>query len=136
MTAAVHYLQGRLALRVVLVFAAAYVLSYALRAINAVIAPELMADLRLNNADLGLLSSAYFFGFGAMQLPIGIWLDRYGSRRTEAALLMFAAIRQDDTPTPIRARPTHRPVSDALDANTAAPSAPNSSSAASVRREP
>ncbi len=92
MTGAVHYLQGRLALRVVLVFAAAYVLSYALRAINAVIAPELMADLQLNNADLGLLSSAYFFGFGAMQLPIGIWLDRYGSRRTEAALLMFAAI--------------------------------------------
>lgn len=92
MTGAVHYLQGKLALRVVLVFAAAYVLSYALRAINAVIAPELMADLQLSNADLGLLSSAYFFGFGAMQLPIGIWLDRYGSRRTEAALLMFAAI--------------------------------------------
>ncbi len=92
MTTAAHYLQGRLALRVVLVFAAAYVLSYALRAINAVIAPELMADLQLNNADLGLLSSAYFFGFGAMQLPIGIWLDRYGSRRTEASLLMFAAL--------------------------------------------
>ncbi len=92
MTAQPHYLQGRLALRVVLVFAAAYVLSYALRAINAVIAPALMSDLQLNNADLGLLSSAYFFGFGAMQLPIGIWLDRYGSRRTEAALLMFAAV--------------------------------------------
>jgi MFS family permease len=91
MTATAHYLQGRLARRVVLVFAAAYVLSYALRAINAVIAPELMSDLQLSNADLGLLSSAYFFGFGAMQLPIGIWLDRYGSRRTEAALLMFAA---------------------------------------------
>ncbi len=84
-------LQGRMALRVVLVFAAAYVLSYALRAINAVIAPELMADLQLSNADLGLLSSAYFFGFGAMQLPIGVWLDRYGSRRTESALLLFAA---------------------------------------------
>ena len=86
------YLQGRMALRVVLAFAAAYVLSYAFRAINAVIAPALMADLHLSNADLGLLSSAYFFGFGSMQLPIGVWLDKYGSRRTESALLMFAAL--------------------------------------------
>lgn len=86
------YLQGRTALRVVAVFAAAYFLSYALRAINAVIAPALMADLQLSNADLGLLSSAYFVGFGCMQLPIGVWLDRYGARRIESALLLFAAL--------------------------------------------
>ncbi len=86
------YLQGRMATRVVLLFAAAYFLSYALRAINAVIAPALSADLHLSNADLGLLSSAYFVGFGSMQLPIGIWLDRYGSRRTESALLLFGAL--------------------------------------------
>lgn len=86
------YLQGRTALRVVAVFAAAYFLSYALRAINAVIAPALMADLELTNADLGLLSSAYFVGFGCMQLPIGVWLDRYGARRIEATLLLFAAL--------------------------------------------
>ena len=86
------YLQGRTATRVVLVFGAAYFLSYALRAINAVIAPALSADLQLSNADLGLLSSAYFVGFGSMQLPIGVWLDRYGSRRTEAALLLFGAL--------------------------------------------
>ncbi len=86
------YLQGRTAARVVLVFGAAYFLSYALRAINAVIAPALSADLQLSNADLGLLSSAYFVGFGSMQLPIGIWLDRYGSRRTESALLLVGAL--------------------------------------------
>ena len=86
------YLQGRTAMRVVLVFAAAYFLSYAMRAINAVIAPALTADLQLSNADLGLLSSAYFVGFGSMQLPIGVWLDRHGSRRTESSLLLFGAI--------------------------------------------
>lgn len=86
------YLQGRAATQVVLVFAAAYFLSYALRAINAVIAPALSADLRLSNADLGLLSAAYFVGFGSMQLPVGVWLDRYGSRRTESALLLFGAL--------------------------------------------
>jgi MFS family permease len=92
MTAGPIYLEGRTATRVVLVFAAAYFLSYALRAINAVIAPVLSADLQLTNADLGLLSSAYFIGFGSMQLPIGVWLDRFGSRRTESALLLFGAV--------------------------------------------
>jgi MFS family permease len=86
------YLQGRTAMRVVLVFAAAYFLSYAMRAINAVIAPALTVDLQLTNADLGLLSSAYFVGFGSMQLPIGVWLDRHGARRTESALLLFGAL--------------------------------------------
>ena len=85
------YLEGKAARRVVLIFAAAYVLSYAFRAINAVIAPALMEDLHLGNADLGLLTSAYFLGFASMQLPLGSWLDKYGARRTESALLLFAA---------------------------------------------
>lgn len=73
-------------------FAAAYVLSYGLRTINAVIAPELIADMRLSNADLGLLSSAYFLAFAAMQLPVGQWLDRRGVRRVETVLLLVAAL--------------------------------------------
>lgn len=85
-------LRGGLAARVFLCFAAGYVLSYALRAINAVIAPSLLAELGLSNADLGLLSSAYFISFGAMQLPLGVWLDKYGSRRVEALLLLVAAL--------------------------------------------
>jgi MFS family permease len=85
------YLEGKAGLHVVLVFAAAYFLSYAFRAINAVIAPDLVADLQLSNADLGLLSSAYFLGFACLQLPLGLWLDKHGPRRTESALLLFAA---------------------------------------------
>jgi MFS family permease len=86
------YLEGKVGHRVVLIFAAAYVLSYAFRAINAVIAPALMEDLQLSNSDLGLLTSAYFLGFASMQLPLGSWLDKYGARRTESALLLFAAV--------------------------------------------
>jgi len=81
-----------MALRVFACFAAAYFMSYALRSVNAVIAPELVGDLGLSNAQLGSLSSAYFFGFALMQLPLGIWLDRYGSRRTDASLLVVTAL--------------------------------------------
>ena len=85
-------LRGAGAVRVFACFALGYVLSYALRAINAVIAPALVAEMGLSNADLGMLSSAYFISFGAMQLPLGVWLDKYGSRRVESALLLVAAL--------------------------------------------
>lgn len=85
------YLKGALAVRVYLCFAAAYLLSYAFRSVNAVIAPALQDDAGLSNSDLGLLSAAYFLTFACMQLPLGIWLDKHGPRRVEAVLLLFAA---------------------------------------------
>ena len=77
--------------RVFLPFAAGYYLSYLLRNVNAVIAPELTRDLGVSAADLGLLTSAYLLAFGLVQLPLGLLLDRYGPRRVEAALLLIAA---------------------------------------------
>ena len=85
-------LQGTFALRVFLCFAFAYFMSYAFRTINVVIAPDLVKDLGLNNADLGLLSSAYFIGFGATQIPLGLALDRFGPRITEAWVMILAVI--------------------------------------------
>jgi sugar phosphate permease len=78
-------------LRVFLPFAAGYYFSYFLRNVNAVIAPELTRELGASAADLGLLTSAYLLTFGAVQLPLGIALDRYGPRRVEAVLLLIAA---------------------------------------------
>jgi predicted MFS family arabinose efflux permease len=78
-------------LRVFLPFALGYFLSYVYRMVNAVLAPNLTADLGLDPAALGLLTSAYFLAFAAFQLPLGVLLDRYGPRRVEAVLLLFAA---------------------------------------------
>ncbi len=78
-------------LRIFLPYAAGYYLSYLLRNANAVIAPELVRELGVSSASLGLLTSAYLLAFGAFQLPLGILLDRYGPRRVEAGLLVVAA---------------------------------------------
>jgi predicted MFS family arabinose efflux permease len=86
-----RYVSASVAMRMFLIFAFAYLLSYGLRSINAVIAPSLQADLSLSSSQLGLLASAYFFSFAVMQLPVGLLLDRYGSRRVEAVLMLFAA---------------------------------------------
>ncbi len=85
-------LQGTFALRIFLCFAFAYFMSYAFRTINVVIAPDLVRDLQISNADLGLLSSAYFIGFGMTQIPLGLALDRFGPRITEFWVMSLTVI--------------------------------------------
>jgi MFS family permease len=77
-------------LRLYLCFAAAYLLSYVYRNVNAVISPELTASLGISASSLGFLTSAYFVAFAAMQIPAGMLLDRYGPRRVEPVLLGVA----------------------------------------------
>ncbi|HEY7803180.1 MAG TPA: MFS transporter [Orrella sp.] len=78
--------------RIFLSFVSGYFLSYALRSVNATIAPLLDADLGLGPGSLGWLSSAYFLSFASVQWYLGTWLDRFGARRTESALLGTAAL--------------------------------------------
>ena len=82
----------QLLLRIFLPFALGYFLSYLFRVVNAIIAGDLNIDLDLNASELGFLTSAYLIIFAAIQLPLGVLLDRYGPRRTEAFLLLFAAL--------------------------------------------
>ena len=79
-------------IRVFLPFGLGYFVSYLFRTINAVIAPDLVRDLGIDPAGLGLLTSSYLLAFAAFQLPLGLLLDRFGPRRVEASLLLFAAL--------------------------------------------
>ncbi|UTW11707.1 MFS transporter [Marinobacterium rhizophilum] len=78
-------------LRLFLPFALGYFLSYLFRVISAVVAPALTADLQLDAATLGLISSSYFLTFAACQIPLGVLLDRIEVRKLAAVLLLFAA---------------------------------------------
>jgi MFS family permease len=82
----------RVILLIFLPFAAGYYLSYLYRTINALIAAQLTASMPLGASDLGLLTAVYFLSFAAVQLPIGIALDRYGPRRVQGVLLFAAAV--------------------------------------------
>jgi MFS family permease len=81
----------QLVFRVFLPFAACYYLSYLFRTISALIAGPLTAEFELSPSSLGLLTSAYFLTFAVAQIPIGVFLDRYGPRRVQAVVLVFAA---------------------------------------------
>src|SRR4051812_44024438 len=81
----------RLALVVFCPFAAGYFLSFFFRNVNAVISRDLAREFDLGPADLGFLTSTYLLAFAAIQLPLGVLLDRYGPRRVVSALLCVAA---------------------------------------------
>lgn len=81
-----------LLLRVYLPFAAAYFLSYLYRTVNAVAGPVIAEELALSAGDLGLLTSAYFIMFAAVQLPLGVALDRFGPRRVQTVLVLIGGV--------------------------------------------
>jgi len=66
-----------------------YIVSQFLRNSVGVIAPNLAADLGLSPAEIGLLSSIFFLAFAAVQIPLGMALDRFGPR---ICLVVGAAI--------------------------------------------
>jgi MFS family permease len=66
-----------------------YMISQFLRNSIGVIAPDLASELSLSAVEIGLLSSSFFFAFAAVQLPLGVAIDRFGPK---ACLLVCAAI--------------------------------------------
>jgi sugar phosphate permease len=64
------------------ILAFGYILVYFHRLCPAVVALDMMRDLRAGGALLGLLGSAYFYPYAIMQLPAGLLSDSWGPRRT------------------------------------------------------
>ncbi len=77
---------------VFLAFAAAYFCSTLVRSITATLSPALTQEFSLQAGDLGLLAGGYFLGFATTQLPLGVWLDRYGPKRVILCFLTLAVL--------------------------------------------
>ena len=70
--------------------ASLFLMSLFYRASSAIIAPDLMHDLRLTHEALGLLGAAFFYSFAVVQIPLGLVLDRIGPRITMSILNILA----------------------------------------------
>jgi sugar phosphate permease len=57
----------------------------------AVVAVDMMNDLKTGGALMGLLASAYFYPYGLMQIPAGLLADSWGPRRSIAAFFLLGA---------------------------------------------
>ena len=69
-----------------------FLMSLFYRASSAIIAPELISDLKLSHHALGLLGAAFFYSFAIVQLPLGIVLDKIGPRITMTVLNFVGVI--------------------------------------------
>lgn len=54
--------------------------------------PTFVADLGLSYAAAGAIQTAYFWTYTAVQVPIGVIADRWGSRRVMAACMLVLAL--------------------------------------------
>jgi sugar phosphate permease len=84
--AAISLSFGRVMAIVLLPFACGYFFSYFFRVVNAVVAPDLIAEIGLNAMQPGLLSAVCFFTFAAFQIPLGVLLEHFGPRRAQGTL--------------------------------------------------
>ena len=80
----------RAGLVIVAALCTGYVASQFYRSANAVIAPELMAELSISPESMGAITGTFFLTFALMQVPVGVLLDRFGPRVVMPALLMLA----------------------------------------------
>ena len=62
------------------------------RVLPSVMIDGFAADLAISGAALGVLSGAYFYAYAAMQVPVGLLIDRHGPRKLlSAAMLVCVA---------------------------------------------
>jgi len=80
-----------LRLRVFAVFSLGYFISFLFRGVNLGFAPFLSHEMGMSATDLGTLTSLYFLGFAGAQIPGGVLLDHFGSRRVVPGVMLIAA---------------------------------------------
>lgn len=73
------------------VLACAYMMVTFQRLSPAVMAVDMMRDLKAGGGLIGLLSGAFFYSYAAMQIPAGLLADSWGARRATAAFFCLAA---------------------------------------------
>ena len=69
-----------------------FIFSYFMRLSTGVLGPELMRDLEMDAAQLGLLGGIFFYAFAAVQIPVGLALDSFKPKRVIVLTTLFAAL--------------------------------------------
>src|SRR4029453_13731517 len=64
-------------------------INYLDRTILGIAAPYLSKDLALNASQMGIVFSAFSWSYALLQIPGGIFLDRYGTRLTYFVAVVF-----------------------------------------------
>ncbi|TRO53496.1 MFS transporter [Candidatus Bathyarchaeota archaeon] len=83
--------KGKTGLAVFVTLSVLYFFSIFHRVGTASIATNLVTDFSTDNSVLGLMSGMYFYSYAAAQIPVGIMLDKIGTRKTLTILGLLAS---------------------------------------------
>lgn len=67
-------------------------INYLDRSVLGIAGPSMMKDLQFNEAQFGLLASAFFWTYALMQIPVGAVVDRFGAKLTYAVAIICWSI--------------------------------------------
>ena len=79
-----------------------YALVSFFRTSTSTLAVDIMREFAVGGGLMSVMSSAYFYPYGFMQIPAGILSDRWGSRNTIASFLLIGAAGRSCSPFPAR----------------------------------
>jgi len=74
------------------ILASIYFFVYFHRTSSAVIAKELMLEFSVSAVSIGLMSSLYFYPYALMQIPVGMFSDTIGTRKTATFFTLIAFV--------------------------------------------
>lgn len=92
MTVTTHSKISALALVICLLGASFYMYEFLLQVSLGVMTNELMRDLSLNAAGLGLVSAFYYYAYMSMQIPAGLLHDKFGPRLMLTVAILICAL--------------------------------------------
>ncbi|PHQ67725.1 MAG: hypothetical protein COB93_10895 [Sneathiella sp.] len=84
--------EAGVAFKIIATLSIVYVASNFFRSSIAVIAPDIMDDLALTHEQLGIVGGIFFIAFAVFQVPVGIFLDRYGPKKTICGLMLISVL--------------------------------------------
>jgi len=76
----------------ILIFALVFVVSDLSKTVNAVLSTVITEELNLSDSAISLATSAFYISFVIFQLPLGIMLDKYGSKKVQVSLIPVALL--------------------------------------------
>jgi MFS family permease len=75
-----------------LLAASGFFYAWILRVSPSVMVGDLMAEFQIGGAVLGVMSSLYFYTYAAIQVPVGLAVDRFGPRRILSFTILITAL--------------------------------------------
>ena len=79
------------ALAAFLIGCAFFIYAFMHRVAPSVMTEDLMRDFAVGGSALGVLSAMYFYAYVALQIPVGVLIDRFGPRRLMSGALLVCA---------------------------------------------